>query len=63
MLRQLYLQVKVNLNIKVFINTIMNSNPKLQKIQHFKSIAVSSTMGPGIKLDKGQFRIGQKDVN
>ncbi|MGB2599158.1 MAG: 50S ribosomal protein L1 [Candidatus Omnitrophota bacterium] len=43
-------------NIGAFIRAIMNSNPKLQKIQNWKSIAVSSTMGPGLKLDMGQFK-------
>lgn len=46
-------------NIKVFISTVMHSNPKLQKIQHTKSIAISSTMGPGLKLDKGQFKLSK----
>jgi len=37
----------------------MHSNPKLQKIQHTKSIVISSTMGPGLKLDKGQFKLSK----
>ncbi|MEA3489950.1 MAG: 50S ribosomal protein L1 [Candidatus Omnitrophota bacterium] len=45
-------------NVVAFIQAVMGSNPKLQKIQNIKSIAVSSTMGPGFKLDKNQFRIG-----
>lgn len=45
-------------NISAFIVAIISSNPKLQKIQNIKSIAVSSTMGPGLKLAKGQFRQG-----
>ncbi len=44
-------------NINIFIRTVMNSNPKLQRIQNIKSIAISSTMGPGVKLDKAQFKI------
>jgi large subunit ribosomal protein L1 len=43
-------------NIGAFIRVIMNSSPKLQKIQNWKSIAISSTMGPGLKLDMGQFK-------
>jgi large subunit ribosomal protein L1 len=43
-------------NVKVFIGTVMASSPKLQKIQNVKSIAVSSTMGPGLRLDRGQFK-------
>ena len=45
-------------NIGSFIKAVMESNPKLQKIQNIKSIAVSSTMGPGLKLDKNRFRQG-----
>ncbi len=43
-------------NIGALIRVIMNSSPKLQKIQNWKSIAISSTMGPGLKLDMGQFK-------
>ena len=43
-------------NIASFIKSVMNSTPKLQKIQNIKSIAISSTMGPGLKLDVNQFR-------
>lgn len=43
-------------NIAAFIKAVMDSSPKLQKIQNIKSIAISSTMGPGVKLDKNQFR-------
>lgn len=46
-------------NINVFIHAVMSSNPKLQKIQNVKSIAISSTMGPGLRLDKNQFRQGK----
>ncbi len=44
-------------NIGSFIRAIMGSSLKLQKMQTIKSIAVSSTMGPGIKLDKNQFKV------
>lgn len=44
-------------NVRAFIKAVMTSSTKLQKIQNVKSIAVSSTMGPGVKLDKEQFRI------
>jgi large subunit ribosomal protein L1 len=42
-------------NIRMFIETVMNSSPKLQRIQNIKSISISSTMGPGVMLDKNQF--------
>lgn len=45
-------------NITAFIKAVMGSSPKLQKIQNVKSIAISSTMGPGLKLDKNEFRQG-----
>lgn len=44
-------------NVQSFIKAVMSSSSKLQKIQNIKSIAVSSTMGPGVKLNKEQFRI------
>ncbi|MFH1411542.1 MAG: 50S ribosomal protein L1 [Candidatus Omnitrophota bacterium] len=44
-------------NINSFIKAVMSSSPKLQKIQNVKSIAITSTMGPGIKLDKSQFAV------
>ncbi|MFH1552763.1 MAG: 50S ribosomal protein L1 [Candidatus Omnitrophota bacterium] len=43
-------------NIGSFIKAVMANNPKLQRIQNVKSIAISSTMGPGLKLEKNQFR-------
>lgn len=43
-------------NIKHFVKTIFASNPKLQKPANVRSIYVSSTMGPGIKLKITQFR-------
>jgi large subunit ribosomal protein L1 len=44
-------------NVRAFIKAVMNASPKLQKIQNITSIAVSTTMGPGVKLDRNQFRI------
>lgn len=43
-------------NIQAFVKAVMNSSPKLQKSQNWKSIAISSTMGPGLRLDMGQFK-------
>ncbi|MFH1798018.1 MAG: 50S ribosomal protein L1 [Candidatus Omnitrophota bacterium] len=45
-------------NISSFVNAVIGSSSKLNKIQNVKSIYISSTMGPGIKLDKNQFRQG-----
>jgi large subunit ribosomal protein L1 len=44
-------------NITSFIKAVMLSSPKLHKIQNVKVLAVSTTMGPGVKLDKEQFRV------
>ena len=43
-------------NVESFIAAVISSSPKLNKIQNVKSIAVSSTMGPGIMLDPNDFR-------
>ncbi len=43
-------------NIVSFIKAVMAASPKLQKIQNIRSIVISSTMGPGLKLEKNQFR-------
>jgi len=43
-------------NIKLFVKTVLDSNIKLHKIQNLKSIAISSTMGPGLKINKGEFK-------
>lgn len=43
-------------NIKAFVKAVIGSSPKLQRAQNVKSIAISSTMGPGVKLDLGQFK-------
>ena len=42
-------------NVKFFVKAVMGSSPKLQKVQNIKSIAVTSTMGPGVKLEISQF--------
>ena len=43
-------------NITKLINAILSSNPHLQKPQSVKSIGLSTTMGPGLKLDVSEFR-------
>ena len=41
-------------NIKVFISTIIRMKPPSAKGTYLKSISISSTMGPGIFLDRNQ---------
>lgn len=43
-------------NISHFVSTVLSSNPKLHKPANVASIYVSSTMGPGVKLQLQQFR-------
>ncbi|MCX5666411.1 MAG: 50S ribosomal protein L1 [Candidatus Omnitrophica bacterium] len=43
-------------NAHVLIDAIMSSNPAGLKGHHVKSLYLSSTMGPGVKLDITEFR-------
>jgi large subunit ribosomal protein L1 len=43
---------KIKENAEEFINTIIKLKPASAKGTYFKSISMSSTMSPGIKLDK-----------
>jgi len=38
-------------NLVVFMDAIMRAKPSSAKGQYLKSVAISSTMTPGIKLD------------
>ena len=42
-------------NIKAFVSLIMKSKPSIVKGEYIKNISVSSTMGPGIKIDSKSF--------
>ncbi len=42
-------------NINYFVNTIVKAKPLTVKGNYINSIAISSTMGPGIRLDKNSF--------
>lgn len=43
-------------NAHTLIDAIMGSNPSGPKGQHVKNLYISSTMGPGVKLDLTEFR-------
>ncbi|MCM8790089.1 MAG: 50S ribosomal protein L1 [Candidatus Omnitrophica bacterium] len=43
-------------NAMSLIDAIMSSNPSGPKGQHVKSLYISTTMGPGVKLDLAEFR-------
>lgn len=42
-------------NIKYFVGVIVKSKPATAKGNYIKNISISSTMGPGIKLDTNSF--------
>ena len=42
-------------NIKSFVNVILKSKPSVVKGIYVKNITLSTTMGPGIKLDMNSF--------
>ena len=42
-------------NINYLVNTIIKAKPLTVKGNYVNSIVISSTMGPGIKLDKNSF--------
>jgi large subunit ribosomal protein L1 len=45
---------KLHENAKTLIDAVLKSKPSTTKGQYFKSVSLSSTMGPGIKLDPNQ---------
>lgn len=42
-------------NIKAFVALMLKSKPSVVKGKYVKNIAISSTMGPGIKIDQNSF--------
>jgi len=44
-------------NIHMFLNTIVRLKPATAKGQYIKSIALSSTMGPGVHIDKNEVAV------
>ncbi|NWG28673.1 MAG: 50S ribosomal protein L1 [Ignavibacteriaceae bacterium] len=46
-------------NTKAFINTIIKMKPASAKGQYVKSLFLSSTMGPGLKISKDEYTIRQ----
>ncbi|MBM4167917.1 MAG: 50S ribosomal protein L1 [Ignavibacteria bacterium] len=41
-------------NIRSFLSTVIRLKPTTAKGQYVKSIAISSTMGPGVRIDKNE---------
>ncbi|MCW9065021.1 MAG: 50S ribosomal protein L1 [Ignavibacteriaceae bacterium] len=46
-------------NAKAFINTILKMKPASAKGQYVKSLFLSSTMGPGLKITKDEYTVRQ----
>lgn len=47
-------QEKLIENIQSFLNTVIRLKPSTAKGQYIKSVYISSTMGPGIQIDRGE---------
>jgi len=45
-------EIKLVENVTTFINTIIKLKPSAAKGTYIKSITISTTMGPGIKIDR-----------
>lgn len=48
-------------NAKAFINTIIKMKPSSAKGQYVKSLFLSSTMGPGLKITKDEYTVRQAE--
>jgi len=46
-------------NLKTLLNAIIKSKPQTSKGNYFKSLCISSTMGPGIRIDLQTLSISQ----
>lgn len=46
-------------NTKAFLNTIIKLKPSTAKGQYVKSLYLSSTMGPGLKISRDELNLGQ----
>jgi large subunit ribosomal protein L1 len=47
---------RLNENLKALIETIVRAKPPTAKGVYLRNITVSSTMGPGVKLDVNLYR-------
>ena len=44
-------------NINAFVSLIIKTKPSVVKGKYVKSVTISSTMGPGVKIDEAEFEI------
>lgn len=54
-------QERLRTNILTFLEDLISTKPSSVKGQFIKSITISSTVGPGIKLDEKELLKGKKD--
>ena len=52
---QNYLEDKLLENLNTFVSTILKLKPSTVKGDYVKNISISSTMGPGIKINVNSF--------
>jgi len=48
---------KIMENVATFMDTIMRLKPAASKGTYIRTIAISTTMGPGIKIDPGTLKV------
>ena len=44
-------------NLNAFVSLILKTKPSVVKGKYVKSVTISSTMGPGVKIDEAEFEI------
>jgi large subunit ribosomal protein L1 len=47
-------EAKLAENIRTFLNTVVRLKPASAKGTYIKGISISSTMGPGVRIDRNQ---------
>ncbi|MGH8917661.1 MAG: 50S ribosomal protein L1, partial [Actinomycetes bacterium] len=49
-------------NFRAVLDEVNRAKPAAAKGRYLKSIAVSSTMGPGVDIDTGQLRVSDEEL-
>jgi large subunit ribosomal protein L1 len=53
--RKSFEDAKLVENVRSFMDSVLKAKPATSKGQYLKGVALSTTIGPGVKLDVGQF--------
>ena len=62
-----FTEERIAANVKAFVDAVVKAKPSGAKGTYLKKIAITSTMGPGVKIDARKFRrsgwscIGERD--